>query len=42
MSPDLLFWLSLLVKMAVTAAFVVSAAMVTGTSAGHDCRIHGH
>src|SRR6188508_3603062 len=28
MSPDLLFWLSLLVKMAVTAAFVVTAAMV--------------
>ena len=28
MSPDLLFWLSLLLKMAVTAAFVVGAAMV--------------
>ena len=29
MSPDLLFWLSLLLKMAVTAGFVVGAAMVT-------------
>jgi hypothetical protein len=28
MSPDLLFWLALLLKMAVTAAFVVGAAMV--------------
>jgi hypothetical protein len=28
MSPDLLFWLSLILKMAVTAAFVVAAAMV--------------
>jgi hypothetical protein len=28
MSPDLLFWLSLLLKMAVTAAFVIGAAMV--------------
>jgi hypothetical protein len=29
MSPDLLFWLALVSKMAVTAAFVVVAAMVT-------------
>jgi hypothetical protein len=29
MSPDLLFWLSLVLKMAVTAGFVVGAAMVT-------------
>src|SRR3954468_4414163 len=28
MSPDLLFWLSLVLKMAVTAGFVISAAMV--------------
>src|SRR5215468_6231986 len=28
MSPDLLFWLSLVLKMAVTAGFVVGAAMV--------------
>src|SRR5262245_3065912 len=29
MTPDLIFWLSLLLKMAVTAGFVVGAAMVT-------------
>jgi len=29
MSPELLFWLSLILKMAVTAGFVVGAAMVT-------------
>ena len=29
MSPELLFWLSLVLKMAVTAGFVVGAAMVT-------------
>ena len=29
MSSELLFWLALLLKMAVTAAFVVAAAMVT-------------
>src|SRR5262245_20007726 len=28
MSPDLLFWLSLVLKMAVTAGFVIAAAMV--------------
>ena len=28
MSPDLLFWLSLALKMAVTAGFVIVAAMV--------------
>ena len=28
MSPDLLFWLSLALKMAVTAGFVIAAAMV--------------
>src|SRR4051795_13032218 len=28
MSPDLLFWLSLVLKMAITAGFVVGAAMV--------------
>src|SRR3954470_24789515 len=28
MSPDLLFWLSLVLKMAVTAGFVVGAAMI--------------
>jgi hypothetical protein len=28
MSPDLLFWLSLILKMAVTAGFVIAAAMV--------------
>src|SRR3954453_9897367 len=28
MSPDLIFWLSLVLKMAVTAGFVIAAAMV--------------
>src|SRR5207244_10777313 len=28
MSPDLIFWLSLALKMAVTAGFVIAAAMV--------------
>src|SRR6476646_5264337 len=28
MSPDLLFWLSLVLKMAVTAGFVIAVAMV--------------
>src|ERR1700754_4710596 len=28
MSPDLIFWLSLVLKMAVTAGFVIGAAMV--------------
>ena len=28
MAPDLIFWLSLVLKMAVTAGFVIAAAMV--------------
>jgi len=35
MSPDLIFWLSLVLKMAVTAGFVIAAAMVAGLALGH-------
>ena len=39
MSPDLLFWLSLALKMAVTAGFVIAAAMVAERAGAASARI---